>query len=821
MFQRLGHDLAYALRGMRRRPGFTAVAVLSLALGIGANTAVFALVNAVFLRSLPVEDMDRLVAIFSTEGTVSSIMTYFPTSFPNFEDYRDENDVLSDLVAYVWIPLTLSSGDQATILHGLLTTGNYFDVLGVEPAVGRTFRPEELGTDGSPPVVVLSHGLWSRRFGADPSIIGSTIRLNDLQFTVVGVAPAGFKGTETFKAADFWVPMGLHEQVFSYDELFWQRDWMIFSMFGRLAPGVNVQQAQQEMASLSSRLSEAYPDKNEALGVRVFPQREASINPYRRHLYVLTGLVGMAIVGLVLLVACTNVANLLLARSLTRRREVAMRLALGARRRHLVQQLLVESLVLSLLGASAGLLLAFAFRAALWRLRLPDFPLDALDLGFDARVMLFTAAIALVTAFLFGLVPALQSSRPDLVQELRDRQGNPAGGRRPQRTRELLVAAQIALALVTLSVAGLFVRSMFATQRVDPGFDTHRLMVATLNTKSLGLEADGLVPFYRRLVDHLERSPGIDRVALSETTLLDLTELLRTVVLPGHQGSGTETGFHAGTTSVTPGYFATAGIELLSGRDFRQQDRQGSQRVAIVNQTAAARLWPGENPLGREFQFGNESDKVRVIATVRDIKYNFLDEEPRPYIYLPLLQEPSNEITIHVAAAGRPETLLRSIQREVRELDPSLTLTDVKTAQEVVREALWPSRMTAMLLLGFASVALILAVVGSYGMMAFATRMRTREIGLRMALGAERRRVLNLLLRRVGVVALTGSVIGLVLSVATGRLVANLLFGISPTDLGTFFVAALVICATLLLACLVPALRASSVMPARALRYEE
>jgi macrolide transport system ATP-binding/permease protein len=817
-------DIKQGLVSLLRSPTFTIAAVLSLALGIGLNTMAFNLINAVFLQPLQVADEERLVRIFTSDQKTKSLaISYYPTSFPNYEDLRDHSTSFEHVVAYAWLPMSLIRGERAEQVNGIITTGNYFDALGVSAARGRTFLPEEDRTEGGHPVVVLSHNLWQNRFAGDVGVVNRVIRLNKREFIVVGVAEEGFQGTEAFQAADFWIPMKMYRAVYPYADLVPQRSWLIFSMFARLADGVSRLSAQAEAQSLANQLSREYPDANEGRGFTLLPINDAGLDPNKRQAMVRGGILLLGIVALILLIACLNVANLQLARGLERSSEFALRLALGAPRRSLFQRLVVESGLLALLGAGLGLAIGFGMRSVLWKFRNPGWPENALDLAFDHRVLLFTLLVALVAAVVSGLLPALQSSNPHLMLLLRDRGQKLSGGRGGKlRVREVLIGLQIAVTLVALTVAGLFIKSLGETRGVDPGFDLEKLMVVTVNLGTADYDEDQGRTLYRRLLERVEALPGVEAAALAENSVLDPSEMLRAFYAEGQEESWADGTMFIGISAVSSRYFEATGIDLVSGRPFLDHDRENSPRVAIINQDAARRFFPGDDRVvGKRFKFNPAGDFIEVVGVAQNAKYNSLNEIDRPYLYLPILQHYSGEVTLHVRTSSDPTTVLGQVRKEIQDIDSSLPLIDLRAASEIVVQSLWASRMSAYMLTGFGLLALVLAIIGSYGIMAYSVNLRTPEIGIRMALGAQRRSVLLLLLRQAALIIGSGILVGLVLNFLLTGFLSSLLFEVEGRDLGIFLGASLILLAVMILASLIPALRATRIDPLVALRARE
>ena len=816
-------DLRFAWRMLLRNPGFTAVAVLSLALGIGANSTIFTLVNAVLLRPLPMHDPERLVAVFTTdERNRGAFFNYMQSSPLNFQDYRKTSDVFTGLVAHNGVGLAFSGQGEPEQIFGEMVSGDFFGVLGVTPALGRGFLPDEDRVPGASLVTVLSHGFWQRRLGGDPAVVGRPITLNGHAFTVVGVAPEGFKGANAIGAPALWVPTMTHPQLATgfLKENIDSRRALIFGITGRLKPGVTLAQAEAKLKALASQLAQEYPDDNGGRSVALLPLAEATINPgFRENMVSAAGLL-LTVVGLVLLIACANVANLMLARASVRQREVAVRLSLGASRGRLVRQLLTEGLLLALVACGFGLLVAYWAQGVLWSQRLPGLAADALDLTPNLRVLGFTLAVSLVTALLFGLAPALSASRPDVVGELKQRGGPAIGGNRPLNLRSLLVAGQVALSLVALVGAGLFVKSLGNAQRIDPGFDHEKLAVLSVDLGAQGYGEERARDFQRRMLERASALPGVERATLASGIPLFQGGLLRTVFPEGVDSSDRKNGKLVQLNTVEPGYFETMGIPLLRGRDFAPSDHPDSPRVVVVNETMAKQFWPEQQPIGKRFKFFGQEWWNEVVGVARDGKYNFLGENPQPHIYLSLRQTFEPAVSLHVRAAGDPATALGMARREVQEMDRVLPITGVFTFGEILRQSLWAPRMGAWLLAVFGALSLVLAVIGIYGVMSYSVSQRTRELGLRMALGADQRDVLKLVVRQGATLAAIGIAVGLALSFAATRLVGNLLFDVTARDPLIFVGVPLLLALAAIVASAQPAWRASRVDPTVALRIE-
>lgn len=811
-------NLRQTFRTLRGSPGFTAAVVLSLALGIGVNTAVFSWIDAALLRPLPIAEPERVVSIHTR---LANSPNYVTVSYPNFLDYREATrDVFSELVVYRPAKFSLVSGDEPELVPGQLVSTSYFELLGLRPAAGRFIRPEENAVPGRQPVVVLGHGLWRRRFGGDPGLIGQTIDLNGRKFTVIGVAPPGFRGARVLEPAELWVPLTMYREVLPtrLANIIDRRRAIILFCLGRLQPGVDIAEADAAMKTVARRLEQEYPDDNKGRTLALLPIQQFTISPNYRGNYVLAGAVLMAVVGLVLLTACANVANLLLARWLGRRKEVAVRLALGASRPQLLRQLLTESLTLSLLGGAAGLLVADLVRRVLWYSRPAAVP-ESLEVGLNPRVLVFTLVLALLTGVLFGVAPALQSSRPDLVSTLRS-QGAGAG-RQGGRfgTRNLLVILQVAVSLISLIGAGLFLASARAAEKIDPGFDSARMLVVTFDVGAQGYDEARGEQFYRQVIDRVKALPGVREAAVAEyAVLLGDVGLSRTVIPVGKEPPPGEIGYPVQINGVSDRFFETAGIPILRGRGFLEADRKDSRPVAVINEEMAAHLWPDEDPVGRQFQFFGTPGSLEVVGVARNSKYGFLGEKAPMYLYLPIAQSYASEATLHVRTEGDPAGLTGPMRQVVQTLDPRLPMADLKTGSRVMDDALWAPRTAARLLGAFGLLALALAAIGIYGVMSYLVRQGRREIAVRIALGAQRGDVLVQVIRRGMILVGIGIAAGLLAAFALVRLAGALLYGTAPTDPMTWGVAAVILAVVALIATWLPARRAAATDPSLVLR---
>ncbi len=818
-------DLRYAARMLVKNPLFTLMAVLSLALGIGANTTIFTLVSRVLLSPLPVREPEQLVSFFTTDAKNSGqFLNFLPTSLLNYRDHRDQNQMLSGLAAYQGFGLSLGTGGEPIQIGGELVTGNYFDVLGVRPAVGRlfSFTPQEDDQTGAHSVVVLSHELWDRRFGQDPKIVGSEILLNRRKFTVLGVTAKGFRGVAAIGGPDLWVPLATHNDLLTgvAASNFMERRPLFWAVVGRLKPGVTIGQAESAAKTIAAQLEKDFPRDNDSRSVSLRPVIEGTFfSPEFRRNVTSGGALMMGVVALILFIACANVANLLLARAASRQREVAVRMSLGASRRRLVRQLITESLLLAMLAGAAGLVMARYLRDLLWSLRPPFMNEGAIDLSLDTRILLFTLGISVATGILFGLFPALQLSRPDLGLSLKDRTSQPSHSNRLFSLRGVLVMVQVALSLVALIGAGLFLRSLQNAQRIDPGFDPSHLAMLSLNTGAAGYSNERAEEFHRQILERVRALPLTDSVALAAAPPMGAS-FSRTIFRDGVDTSDRRNGRLVPTNQVGVGYFQTAGVAVLRGRAFEETDRAGAPMVALINETMARRTWPGEEAIGKRFRCFGEPWVIEVVGIARDGKYFGLGEEQQQYVYFPLLQHPSPGVNVLARTRTDPESALGAIRGAVQTLDQQLPLTRVRTAMQAMENVLWAPRLGAMLLAAFGVLALLLAAMGVHGVISYNVAQRTQEIGIRMALGARPSDVLGMVMRHTLLTVTLGAAAGLGAAYAAGRSISSMLFGVGGADPLTFAATAALILAVAVVASLLPARRASKVDPLVALRYE-
>jgi predicted permease len=800
--RQFGQDLRYGLRMMRRGPGFAAVAVLTLALGIGANTAIFSVVNAVLLRPLPYRDPVRLVTVLH-DG-------WKPVAPANFLDWREQSSSFESIAAAQLWGLTMTGRDRPEQLELLQTSAEMFQVLGVEAALGRTFTAGE-DRPGREHVVVLSHGFWQRRFGGAPDAVGQRVMLDGEPYTVVGVMPPDFQFAPFWATrAEAWVPLNLGRRLSD-------RRGQSLRVFARLKPGVTLGLAQAEMETINRRLAEQHPRENEGLTVSVDPLHEKVVGKSRPALLIILGAVGF-----VLLIACANVANLMMSRSALRRREIAVRIALGAGRWRVVRQLLTESLVLSLAGGAAGLLLASWSNTALAALG-PDTLPRVRTASLDAYVLLFTLGLSVFVGLLFGLAPALHATKADLTESLKSRAQGSSRGRRHERVRRLLVVGEVAVSLVLLVGGGLMMRSFLRLTSIDPGFDPRGVTTATVSLAGPRYATDEQrAAFFQRLTTQLGSLPGVRSASAVNHLPLGGDVWTYGFTVEGRPAPTDAERPTAVYRVVRPDYFRTMGAALLKGRDFTERDDGASPGVVIVNEALARRQWPGEEPLGKRITVNSERTKSReVIGVVRDLKQGEWASEPQPEMYLPHLQAASpRSMTLVIRASSDSLEIGPAIRREVWAIDSDLPVSRVASMEEVVSESVGQQRFNTLLIGLFAGVALILAAVGVYGVMSHAVAQRTHEIGVRLALGARGRDILSMIIRQGLGLTLIGLAVGLAAALALVRVMNSLLYKVSATDPLIYGGVAAALTLSALLACYIPARRATKVDPMVALRHD-
>ena len=825
------NDLRYGLRALLRQPGFTAVAVISLALGIGLNTTIFSVVNAILFRSLPIERPEELVEIYSSPDPEFPHLT---TSYPDFLDLRAELSTLAGVTAHGMVRGIVTSEGRSELIVGEVVTHDYFDVLGVEPALGRSFRPEEDETEGAVPVVVLSHGLWQRRLGGRPDVLGQTLRVSGVEYTILGVAPEGYSGTIPGFQPEFWAPIAMVESL-SFSGVQSSTDdensadltrrerrgtrWLFVK--GRLAPGATVEQVQAQASTVFTRLQAEYPDTNEDVGAAVLAGADVRFHPMVDNILSQAGAVLLIAVGMVLMIACANVANMLLSRAANRSREIAVRLSVGASRGRLIRQLMTESVLLAVAGGLAGVAIAYWAARLLAAFQAPlPLPVEfAFDL--DASVLAYAFAASLVTALAFGLVPALRASRPSLVPALKG-ESTPAEDHSPRgfNLSRVLVAGQLAVSLVLLVAGALLTRGLFEANRVEVGFDPSRIAAVSFNLQMNNYTLEQAQALQRTLLDTLPGVPGVTAVALSSRLPMAPDINMEGIFVPGYHETEDDV-VPLDAVYVGTDYFEVAGVGIVQGRAFDERETEGSPGVVIVNQAMAEKYWPDRSPVGERLHTGGPDGPVfEVVGVARDHKVRSLGEEPRPYVHFSRSQNPSRGTLILARTTGSAEAVLPALKDAVLEAEPEIVFTEESTAEQVVAVTLVPTQIGAGLLGAFGVLALALASIGLYGVIAYAVSRRTREVGLRMALGADAGTVLRMILSQGMRLAAVGVGVGLVLAALVARVLSGLLYGVSALDPVAYAVAALVLLLVAGAANLIPAWRASRVSPMTALRYE-
>jgi putative ABC transport system permease protein len=794
-----------------RSPGFTVVVVLALALGIGANTAIFSVVNAVLLRPLPFENPEQLVMVWgfsrindSTRGVLSA---------PDAKDLREQSQTIEYLAPYQQSGTTLASGDDTERIYGANVPADIFPLLRAKPLLGRSFTREE-DVVGGPPVVVISQFLWQRHFDSDPSVIGKEIKLGSKSYTVVGVMPDGFRFPVRSEKPDYWMPISSSPSFVAAKDTRGSRSLRVVA---RLKPGVTLEQARSELDTIGRRLEQQYPDTNTGLSFAPTPLHTDVVRDIRPALLVILGAVCF-----VLLIACANVANLLLARGAARQKEIAIRTALGAGRLRIMRQLLTESVLLSVIGGGLGLLIA------MWGVDLlvaasPENLPRVRESGLDWHVLLFTAAVSVLTGLFFGLAPALKASKLELTESLKEGGRGSTESLRRNRVRSLLVISEVALSLVLLIGAGLLIRSFVSLLNVDPGFDVAAILVVDIPlSRAKYATEEQQTAYVRQVIERTSALPGV--VSVAAVNILPLsgngrqasfTIEGRPAVPPGQEPD-------AEVSAVTPDYFRTMGIPLRSGRTFTERDAKDAPGAVVISETLARRNFPGEEPVGKRLVIDDAKPPYQIIGIVGDIHHAGLEQEVYPEYYLSSLQAPERQVNLIVRAAPGidPASLQPSVRQAIKQLDGEQIIWESKTMRQLLAESVSARRFNMLLLGTFAGLALLLAAVGIYGVMSYSVTQRTHELGIRMALGAQTRDVLRLVVRQGMTLALIGVAVGLLAAIAVTRVMASLLYGVTPTDALTFIAVAVLLAGIALLACLIPARRATRVDPMVALRYE-
>jgi predicted permease len=812
----LTQDCKYGVRVLRKSPGFAAIAVLTLALGIGANTTIFSWINSTLLNPVPgLSRSSEVVSLALSKPDENP----FPFTYPDLEAMRDGQQSFTGIAACSFAQMSLKGKSKPQRVFGMLTSANYFDVLGVRPIIGRGFLPEEDTKPGGAPVAVISYRLWQTHFAANPNIEGQTIEINEHPYTIVGVTPAEFQGSQTGVRTEVWVPIMMQAQLNPLGDLLHDHHQFWLLGFGRLKPGVTLQQAQQEMTLRLQPEVKAYPEEHKGHdAVTVYPLWR---NPFGLNLFMSKLLPAlMCIAGLVLLLACVNVANLMLVRAVGRRREIAIRMALGVSRWRLVRQLLVESLIVSLAGGVVALVITLWTQGTLMKFMpvTEDIPLS-LTVNADRTVLLATLLISALTGVIFGILPALRSSGVAPAAVLKEETGSASGTLRKARLASSLVVAQISLSLLLLVCAGLFIRSFRSAQQIDPGFNPHNVLIASYDLFTAGYSDSTGAEFDRQLVSKLESLPGVQSAALSDREPLSFGGGSTSVKPEGYVSPANES-METQVSIITPNFLQTMQIPIMKGRDFTLQDTKSSQRVVIVSEAFANRYWPNQEPLGKQLNSDFTHEWFKVVGVARDAKERGLNEKPMPFVYLPLYQIYRPTMIINARVAGDPMTFANTIQKAVHDMNPELVVYDMTTLEVRSQFASFGQRIAGTFVGAFGLLALALAAVGIYGVTSYTTRQRTHEIGIRVTLGATRRDVLRLVLGHGMKLMLIGVGLGLALAVASTRFLGPLLLGVTSTDALTFSSVAILLCAVAMFACFIPARRATRVDPIEVLRYE-
>ena len=827
-------DLQYALRGFRRAPVFTAIAVLSLALGIGANTAIFSLVDQLILRLLPIRDPQRLVILAGRGRHYGGNNGLNALSYPMYQDLRDRNQVFDGMMCRYRLYATIGTGSQTEYLGSELVSGNYFPLLGVGAAAGRVFTAGDDLHAGQHPYAVLSYAYWKTRFAGSPGIIGQTLRINNYPITVVGVAQPGFEGMEPGLPVQIFIPMSMAADVRPGFQNMWERRQRWVNVYGRLKPGETVTQAQAGLQPLFHQIINGEvvqpPFRNASdfdrqeflkMWLNVMPGSQGNTN--LRRLYEKPLLVLMAVVGLVLLIACANLASLLTARAAARQREIAIRLAMGSSRARMIRQLLTESLLLAAAGGAAGIALAMLMVQGLLAFLPSRVSGYAISASPDARILGFTFALALLTGIIFGLVPALQSTRPDIAPTLKDQAGNVMGGAAQVTFRKLLVAAQVALSLLLLIAAGIFIRSLGNLKSLNPGFQTGNLIQFSVSPGSVGYDAPRSRAFYQNLGQRLNGIPGVHSAGFSFMAVLSGNEWDNSITIDSYHKKATED-VDPHFNAVSAGYFATLGIHVLAGRDFTARDEFNAPKVAIVNASFAKRYFGESVAVGHRIGLGSDPGtptNIEIVGVVNDTRYESLRDDIPAEVYLCSAQQPgANSVIAYVRTERSPDSAMHSVRGVMREIDSALPVVGMKTLEQQLEESLVTERMIATLSSVFGALATVLSIIGLYGVMAYMVERRSREIGIRMALGAQAGNVVWLVMKEVLLLVVCGVGVGLPAAWFLTQLVRAQLYGVEPNDPASMAISTALLAGVALLAGYLPARRAAGYDPVRVLRYE-
>ncbi len=812
-------DLRYAFRMLLKSPGFTLIAMLALGLGIGANTAIFSVFNGILWRPLPAKDPQQLVILAAKPRAID-----FPLqlSYPDFKDYRELKTAFSDLAGYSPSPVNFGAEGRPERAWAEMVSGNYFSMLGLEPAIGRTFAPDEGWVPGKDPLMVLSYKYWQKRFGGNPAVVGQTVQVNNHAFTIIGVAPENWRGAYYFLEPDFYLPLttlGILDptQTDTLD----RRTATFLRVIGRLQPGVTPAQAMAAAEPLDRHLAEEFPEAHNSTSLLVLPELKARPEPGLTNFMSTAALVFMLLVGLVLLIACANVANLILARANGRRKEFATRTALGATRGRMMRQMLTETVLLSAFGGILGLVFARWAALALMSVHIPtDVPIRLFDMRMDWRIFGFSFLAALLTGMIAGLLPSLQASRTDLADTLKagGRSGGASSGH--HRFRNALVIAQVAVCMLLLACAGFFMRSLQNSAQVDMGFRVGQTLMVTMDLGLQGYTEERGQQFYKQLSERVRAIPGVRDAAIGAYIPMGYDNSLTNIYPEGQVIDAKEKTETALDDEVQPQYFQAAGTPVIQGREFTEADNATAPKVAIVNEAFAKKIWPNQNPLGKNFRIKKDGPPIQVVGVTRTGKYLFLYETPQPFVYFPLTQHYVSGASLFVQSVGDPQQLVTAVREQISQLDANLPVFGVTTMDSHVKygKPLLPARLSVMLVGAFGLLGLVLASVGVYGVVSYSVSQRTQEIGIRTALGAQRSNVLGLVLKQGMSMALIGTAVGIVLSFLLFRGLSSVLYGVKSTDFVTLGAVSALLLAVAFTASYIPALRATRVDPVVALR---
>jgi predicted permease len=819
----LSQDIKFGFRQLLKRPLLTVAITISLALGIGANSAVFSIVDAILFRPMNVPNTDRLVSLYTSDYNGPH---YGTSSYADFVDFRSKADLFEGATAFTDISTTMRIDQQADRVYGIMADGNYFDLFGLKAIKGRTFGPAD-DQAGAPPAVVLSYAFWQRRFGGDASIVGKTVSLGSNNFTIIGITPESFTGIDLGHGPDIFVPVQMYSLLGFEQTLTSNRSTRQFSIMGRLKPGVDAGSVQRSMEILAGHLAEAYPNDwkdrdDKPREVSAIAEKYARVRPEVRGM--LTALAGLftVLVVLVLLIACSNVSNMLLARATARQREMTVRAALGATRKRLIRQLLTESLELSLFGGILGVVIAPICIKLLTATFIPPTATAVpISFGINERVIILTLAIGLITGLIFGLMPAIHASRTDLLLAMKDEMPVLSGGRRRFGIRNLLVMVQIAVSLVLLIVAGLFIRSLQKAQQVDLGYDVNNVLTTTPDAEFLdSKDTARQLAFYDKVLERVRTLPGVESASFADMVPSGSGLRRSTIRIDEYTPKANES-MDVLFGTIAPDYFKTMGMKVIAGREFTDQDRAGASRVAIINETMAHQYWPGQNAIGKKVtQLGSKNGANEVVGVVRDAVAYIYQTSPSSFVYLPMEQNPSPGMTLHVRTKGDPVAILPAVRNEVDQLGQGVTLRNVRTLSELIDQSLLMLRLASVLTGIFGGLALILALVGVFSVINYSTTRRTKEIGIRVALGAQRMDILKLIMKEGLMIVGVGVVLGLLLAFASGQLIGSLMFGSGGTDFSVYIGFPVLLIVISMVACLIPAYMATRIAPTLALRKE-